>query len=277
MPELPEVETVRRELAPWLAGRKIVSARRGPDAPAGPKYARLEQADGQTIEAVTRRGKFLVLPLSGGDELVIHLGMTGTLSPVAPADHLRVVLELAGRGKKHLYFRDPRRFGRFLLAPAGDRRALPTLAKIGPEPLEPGFTADVLAAGLARSAQPVKAVLLGQRAVAGVGNIYADEALWRARVHPEAPARDLPRARVAALHAAIVEVLAAAVAGHGTTLRDYRRVDGTTGGYAIALQVYGRDGEPCPRCGRELARLVVGQRGTTFCPACQRLPRADRR
>jgi len=270
VPELPEVETVRRELAPWLEGRRIVRARRGPDAPAGPKYMRLEDADGQTITAVTRRGKFIVMPLSQGDELIVHLGMTGTLSPRAPDDHLRVVVDLAGRGPEHLYFRDPRRFGRFLLAPAGDRSALPTLAAIGPEPLAPGFTAAVLAAGLARSAQPVKAVLLGQRAVAGVGNIYADEALWRARVHPEPPARHVPPARGRALRDAIVQVLAAAVAGRGTTLRDYRRVDGATGEYGAALQVYGRDGAPCARCGRTLQRLVVGQRGTTFCPKCQR-------
>ncbi|MFO0747459.1 MAG: bifunctional DNA-formamidopyrimidine glycosylase/DNA-(apurinic or apyrimidinic site) lyase [Myxococcota bacterium] len=276
MPELPEVETVRRELEPWLAGRRIVAARRGPDAPAGPKYAGLERAAGQTITAVTRRGKFLVLPLSGGagsepgDELVIHLGMTGTLGASEPDDHLRVVVELAGKKPNRLYSRDPRRFGRFLVAPAGDRSALPTLATIGPEPLDPGFTADVLAIGLARTRTAVKAVLLSQRAVAGVGNIYADEALWRAQIHPETPAERVPKARVAALHRAIVDVLEAAVLGHGTTLRDYRRVGGGRGEYAISLAVYGQDGAPCPRCGTTLARSVVGQRGTTFCPRCQR-------
>lgn len=275
MPELPEVETVRREIEPWLAGRRIVRARRGPDAPAGPKYTGLEEADGQTITAVLRRGKFLVLPLDGarGDELVIHLGMTGALMRATPADHLRVVLELAGRGPKAVYFRDPRRFGRFLLAAGGDHGALPTLAHIGPEPLEPAFSAAVLAAGLARSRTAVKALLLSQKAVAGVGNIYADEALWRAGIHPETPAARVPRRRVTQLHEAIVAVLGAAVAGHGTTLRDYRRPDGSRGDYAIALAVYGKAGEPCPRCGETLQRLVVGQRGTTFCPRCQKPPR----
>jgi len=273
MPELPEVETVKRELEPWLTKRKIIRAERGPDAPAGPKYAGLERAAGQTIEAVTRLGKFIVMPLSGGDELIVHLGMTGTLGAELPRDHLRVAVELAGRAPRTLYFRDPRRFGRFLVAPDGDRSALPTLAKIGPEPLEASFTPAVFAAATSRSGMGIKALLLSQRAVAGVGNIYADEALWRAKIHPEAPANQLSKARIAALQQAIVEVLRASVEARGTTLRDYRRVDGERGEFAAAIQAYGRDGEPCVRCGKTLARLVVGQRGTTYCPSCQRLPK----
>lgn len=269
MPELPEVETIKRELEPWLTGRRVVRARRG-DAPPGPKYRDLELADGREILAVTRRGKFLVLPLDSGDELVIHLGMSGTLSPLPPADHLRVRLTLAGPAPSALHFRDPRRFGRFLVLQGGDRAPLPTLAHLGPEPTDPtAFTAAALRRGL-KGRAAVKALLLSQRPVAGLGNIYADEALWRARVHPETPAARVSDARVRALHAAIVEVIAEAIAHRGTTLSDYRTVSGGVGGFAGALAAYGRTGEPCPRCGAAIARIVTAQRGTHFCPSCQR-------
>ncbi|PKN55456.1 MAG: DNA-formamidopyrimidine glycosylase [Deltaproteobacteria bacterium HGW-Deltaproteobacteria-14] len=271
MPELPEVETVRRELAPWLTGRTILRARREL-APAGPKYAGLEAASGQRVGSVDRRGKFLILPLSRGDELIIHLGMTGMISPAPPADHVRVTLTLDGPAPNVLYFRDPRRFGRFLVAPGGDRSALPTLANLGPEPLSPEFTVARFAAGLNRRTC-VKAALLSQRAVAGLGNIYVDEALWRVRVHPETPAHTLSRARIAALREAIVAVLGAAVEARGTTLSDYRTVGGEEGGYVGRLDAYGRDGEPCRRCGTALVRTVVAQRGTHFCPRCQRPPK----
>ncbi len=266
MPELPEVETVRRELEPWLAGRTITRARRL-DAPPGPKYHGLAAARGRTILAVGRRGKFIVMPLSGERELVIHLGMTGALTRERPPDHARVELTL---DEGHLYFRDPRRFGRFMVLAPGERTRLPTLAAIGPEPLDPSFTPALLAAGLSRSAAAIKAVLLGQRAVAGVGNIYADEALFRARIHPETPASTLTRAQVTRLHGAIVHVLEAGLADGGTTLSDYRRLDGSAGEHARALVVYGRAGEPCVRCERTLDRIVIGQRTTTFCPRCQR-------
>lgn len=266
MPELPEVETVRRELAPWLTGEEIRRARRV-DAPAGPKYHGLGRARGQRILAVGRRGKFLLMPLSKGDELIVHLGMTGALSRVRPRDHVRVALTLSD---SRLYFRDPRRFGRFMVLRPDERTLLPTLAALGPEPLEPEFTPAVLAAGLARTRSAIKTVLLHQRAVAGVGNIYADEALYRARIHPETPACTLSRARVTRLCGAIVEVLQAGLTDGGTTLSDYRRVDGTAGEHAEALLVYGREGEPCIRCGRTLRRVVLGQRSTTFCARCQR-------
>lgn len=266
MPELPEVETVRRELAPRLEGRTIVRAERV-DAPAGPKYHGLGRAAGQRVEAALRRGKFLVMPLSGGDELIVHLGMTGALSFERPADHVRVRVIL---DEGVLWFRDPRRFGRCVVLAPGERWRLPALAAMGPEPLEQGFSAEVLAAGLGRSRAAVKAVLLGQKVVAGVGNIYADEALYRAGIHPEAPASSLSRARVTRLWAAIREVLQAGVDDGGTTLSDYRRVDGSRGEHAAALLVYGREGQACPRCGRTLERIVIGQRGTTFCRRCQR-------
>ncbi len=267
MPELPEVETVRRELAPWLQGLAILEARRV-DAPPGPKYHGLERAQGQRITAVSRLGKFIVMPLSKGDELVVHLGMTGVLSADATLSHVRAQVALDDGST--LYFKDPRRFGRFMVLAPGQRSLLPTLAAIGPEPLQPGFTPAVLGAGLSRFGSAVKAVLLGQRVVAGVGNIYADEALFRAGIHPEVAASSLSKARVKRLHEAIVHVLEAGLEDGGTTLSDYRRVDGSSGEHARALLVYGREGEPCARCARPLERIIIGQRSTTFCARCQR-------
>jgi len=252
------------------------------DAPVGPKTAHLERAVGQRIERVDRRGKFLVLPLrrpgavAPSDELVLHLGMTGVLGPRPPAAHLRLRLRLDGPPPDVLYVQDARRFGRWLVLPDGDRAALPTLAAMGPEPLDDGFDVAGFAAALARSAAPIKAVLLAQRAVSGVGNIYADEALWRARVHPLTPADRLSRAKVRALHAAVRAVLAEAVAAQGTTLYDYRTVNGEVGAYVEQLAAYGHDGDACPRCGATIVKLVVAQRGTHVCPRCQRAPRGAR-
>ncbi|MSP23837.1 MAG: bifunctional DNA-formamidopyrimidine glycosylase/DNA-(apurinic or apyrimidinic site) lyase [Myxococcales bacterium] len=268
MPELPEVETVRRELAPWLTGRRIVSASRIA-APAGPKYAGLERAAGQSIESVLRRGKFLLMALSGGDELVVHLGMSGVLSAEPPRDHQRVRLELAGPAPRTLYFRDPRRFGRFLLVRRGDYRTLPTLAALGPEPFDVSFTPESLYQAVRVSRAPLKVLLLSQRPVAGLGNIYVDEALWRAQVHPLTAGRSLRLDAATRLHRAIIEVLRAAIAAGGTTLRDYRTVSGATGAYLTKLSVYGREGEPCPRCSMAIVRLVVGARSTHVCPRCQ--------
>lgn len=245
-------------------------------APHGPKYVGLDRALGRRIEAVGRRGKFLLMPLSGGLELVAHLGMTGVLAQEAPrgaaASHLRVRVALSGAAPATLYFVDPRRFGRFLVVDAGDYSQLPTLAALGPEPLEASFTVAAFAAALARSRVAVKTYLLSQRPVAGVGNIYADEALWRARVHPLTPAAALTRAQAKRLHGALREVLTAAVSAQGTTLADYRTLKGGTGEYAEQLEVYGHAGRSCPRCGHTLERLVVGQRGTTVCPHCQVAP-----
>jgi formamidopyrimidine-DNA glycosylase len=234
------------------------------------------------VREVTRRGKFLLLPLerggaASGDELVIHLGMTGVVGAAPPPAHLRVRLELDGPQPSVLYFRDVRRFGRFLVARAGRYEGLPTLQALGPDALSDEFAPAGFGAALARSGVPIKAALLSQRAVAGVGNIYADEALWRARIHPLRPARRLTRHEVRALHQAIREVMAAAVEAQGTTLYDYRTVAGEVGAYRERLAVYGHAGEPCPRCGSAIERLVVGQRGTHACPRCQRRPRREKR
>ncbi len=275
---MPEVETVRRELAPWLPGRTIRAVVRV-DAPSGPKTAALERAAGQRIEAVERRGKFLLLPLRRPgaavceDELVIHLGMTGVLSPTEPDHHVRLRFDLDGPAPSTLYVQDTRRFGRVLVVARGDHRSLPTLAAMGPEPLSDAFTPTGFRTALSRSTTAIKTFLLSQRPVAGVGNIYADEALWRVGVHPLTPASRLTRARADALHGAIRDVLGAAVAAQGTTLYDYRTVNGEVGAYLDQLDAYGHDGDPCPRCGTPIVKLVVGGRGTHVCPRCQRAPR----
>ena len=249
------------------------------EAPPGPKYAGLERLQGQRVVAVTRRGKFLLLPLEAPDgaqrdEWVIHLGMTGVIRHTPPAAHLRVRVALDGPAPATLYFQDVRRFGRCTVVPAGDYRTLPTLAALGPDALDPSFTPEGFAQALARSSVAIKTLLLSQRPVAGVGNIYADEALWRVGVHPLRPARWLRPAQVRALHGAIVAVLRESVAAQGTTLYDYRTVNGEVGAYLERLAVYGHDGDACQRCGSTIERLVVGQRGTHVCRRCQPPPRA---
>ena len=280
MPELPEVESVRRQLAPELVGR-VIDQVWFDDHPEQ-RFSDVEEAAGRRIEAVHRRGKYLLLPLTselvGPDhsghaaELVLHLGMTGSFRfsdvPSHPElGHVRAWFALDDG--RHLLFNDPRRFGRVSVVPSGDHSTIPTLAALGPEPLGEDFTAGGFAADLQRTTAPVKAALLGQRLVAGVGNIYADESLWRARIHPLS--RRVGRQRAARLHAAVVEVIAGAVQREGTTFRDYQMVNGESGRNADFLDVYGRAGLPCSRCGTELRHTVVAQRGTTYCPRCQRI------
>jgi formamidopyrimidine-DNA glycosylase len=280
VPELPEVESVRRQLAPLVTGRTIVATQRDP-YPAR-RIGPIARAVGGRITSVERRGKFLLLPLRWANpqpsaELIVHLGMTGILR-VLPHDdlagfvdadrqHVRVRLELDDG--QALILRDARRFGRVTVVDPGDyARAAPTLAALGPEPLSDAFTVEDFAAGLTASRASVKARLLDQRLVAGVGNIYADESLWRARIHPAS--RRVGAARAARLHTAVREVLAAAIEREGTSFRDYQLVNGQSGRYLTELDVYGRSGEPCHRCGTILRSSVVAQRGTTHCPSCQR-------
>jgi len=273
VPELPEVETIRAALDPLLRGRLVTAARAHPSA----KFSAAPGAIGHRVEGVRRRGKYLLVdlePAAGTDagagrrELVVHLGMTGQLGPDLARDdpHTRAWWELDDGG--HLTYRDVRRFGRIAVVPHGDHRSLPTLAALGPEPFGPDFTPEGLWRALARSRARVKTQLLGQRVVAGVGNIYADEALWRAGIHPGA--RRVGPSRAERLHAAVRHVLAAGLANGGTTLRDYRTVTGEPGRHQDALACYGRAGRPCPRCGALLRRAVVDGRGTTWCPTCQR-------
>jgi len=284
VPELPEVESVRRQLAPLVTGRTVVGTERDP-YPAR-RIGALSRAVGGRIAQVTRRGKFLLLPLElpgagprGGPrvELIIHLGMSGIIRVLehddpageidAPGQHVRVRLLLDdGRA---LILRDARRFGRVTVVDPGDYATeAPTLAALGPEPLSDDFTIEGFAAGLAGSRATVKSRLLDQRLVAGVGNIYADESLWRARIHPAS--RRVGAARAERLHTAVREVLSAAVEREGTSFRDYQLVNGQSGRYLTELDVYGRAGQACRRCATTLRGSVVAQRGTTYCPRCQR-------
>jgi formamidopyrimidine-DNA glycosylase len=266
VPELPEVETIRRQLAPRIVGRMVVGAHAHPS----PKFAPATQAISHRVESVDRRGKYLVVRLDRDRDLVVHLGMTGSLRNTdasAPADpYIRAAWTLDDDSVLEL--RDIRRFGRVAVVPAGVYDSLPTLCALGPEPLSDDFDPLDFHRALKASRRPVKTQLMSQRPVAGVGNIYADEALWRARVHPAS--RRTSRPQSDRIHAAVRAVLHDAIERGGTTLRDYRTFDGETGRNQEFLECYGRAGRPCLRCGTELRRAVIDQRGTTWCPACQR-------
>jgi formamidopyrimidine-DNA glycosylase len=268
VPELPEVESVRRQLDPELSGRRVKSVWWDPHPNLGRQFHRVELLEGRKIQSVGRRGKFLLCPLDAGLELILHLGMTGGLHFASDRPDAYVRARLALDDGRRLVFRDPRRFGRLAVVDAGDYSALPTLAMLGPEPLSNDFDPQGFARALARTKAPVKPYLLSQRPVAGVGNIYADEALWRARIHPLS--RRVGKGRARALHAAIKEVLSEAIEREGTTFRDFRTLTGDRGRNASFLVVYGRTGRPCPRCGTALRKIVLGGRGTTYCPLCQR-------
>jgi formamidopyrimidine-DNA glycosylase len=272
MPELPEVESVARQLRPRLVGRRIDAVRADLQA----RFSRIEDAAGRRVAALRRRGKYLLAGLDGRLELVMHLGMTGSFrfrgEPWGEGaawlgdPYVRASFTLDDGAV--LDFRDVRRFGRLSVVPAGDYRTIATLAGLGPEPLSPEFDPDRFYRTLAASRMAVKPLLLTQRPVAGIGNIYADEALWRARITPRA--RRVGRARARVLWAAIREVLAEAVEREGTTFRDYQMVNGQSGRNAAFLVAYGQAGRRCPRCRATLVKAVVGGRGTTFCPQCQR-------
>jgi formamidopyrimidine-DNA glycosylase len=266
MPELPEVESVRRQLDPELSGRRIDEVWTDPLPTVPREFNDVERGIGRTIEHVGRRGKFLISPLDEGLELIMHLGMTGSFSFGEPDAWVRATL-IFDDGRT-LAFRDPRRFGRLAVVDKGDYRAIPTLASLGPEPLSEEFDVDDFARRLAKTTSPIKPYLLSQKPVAGVGNIYADEALWIARIHPLS--RRVGPARARLLHAAIREVLAGAIEREGTTFRDYRMVNGESGRNAGHLVAYGRVGTPCPRCSTPMRKIVLGGRGTTYCPNCQR-------
>ena len=224
-----------------------------------------EELEGDRVVAVERRGKYLLVRLESGFALIVHLRMTGSFGFV-PVTHERAVLELDDGSR--LVYRDVRRFGTWLVLE--ERDVEPYLsAKNGPEPLGPRFTTGWLGAQLARRRAPLKAVLLDQRVVAGLGNIYADEALWRARVSPLRPANDAAPEEIARLVRAIRAVLRTGIERQGSTLRDYAAPDGAYGSMQDEFRVYGRDGEPCPRCRTTITKTRVGGRGTWYCPRCQ--------
>jgi formamidopyrimidine-DNA glycosylase len=270
MPELPEVETVRRELEPRVTGRTVTAA----GSHWSSKFTPAAETIGATITGAGRRGKFLLLPLANGRELVIHLGMTGTISfgdGVDDDPYLRAwwqLDEVAEFRQSAMLFRDVRRFGRIRVVPAGDYRSIPTLANAGPEPWDPELTPELFHLLIRRSRRAIKTQLLSQRPVAGVGNIYADEALWAAEINPKVTRLGMTRAS-RLLHE-LRTVLQKGLDNGGTTLRDYRNVDGGTGKNQYTLVAYGRAGLPCVRCGTELRSALIDARTTVWCGSCQR-------
>jgi formamidopyrimidine-DNA glycosylase len=283
MPELPEVETIRRQLGRHLEGRvlerlEVLDPRWC--EPAHPEE--LDQAvGGRRISAVGRRGKYLTLELEGDVHLAMHLRMTGTLLLVGEREdragrpHLRVRFRLDSG--KRLLFCDVRRFGTGVVLLGEEARDAYFDARLGVEPLGPEFTSDALRV-LARGRRaPVKAFLLTQERLAGVGNIYADEALFRARIHPLRPVGTLKRPQLEALRGAVVESLEAGIDARGATIDDFRHADGARGSFQDRFLVHLREGEPCPRCGTPIRKLRAAGRGTYVCERCQPRPRPRRR
>ena len=299
MPELPEVETIVRMLTPHVEGKRIEAA----DLRLGRMLLGLSAGNfaaalkGQKVERILRRGKYIVVELADCS-LVIHLGMTGQLtwSPsgytenagfvrtltglekpkgVHPVDkHTHLILHLAG-GERVL-FRDPRTFGKIILIPGRDWPNHPRLSILGKEPLDLRVPAFLKEDFPAASARPVKALLLDQSFLAGVGNIYADEALFRSGIHPKTLVRDLGDTDRARLLESVKAVLRKGIRNSGTTFSDYRKPDGSEGSNYERLKVYGRGGEPCRACGTVLEKSLVAQRGTVHCPNCQAKPSARR-
>ncbi len=287
MPELPEVETVRRGLEPVLVGARLsrVEARR-PDLRFPLPEGFVQRLTGAVIIRLDRRAKYLLAPLDRGDVLVMHLGMSGRFEIARPegaarpgeflyaADpdpkHAHVVFETEAGGRVTYY--DPRRFGYMALIPAQTLADHPWFAGLGPEPLSEAFGAAHLVRAFTGRRQGAKTLLLDQRVVAGLGNIYVCEALHRARISPLKPAGAIAASKVAALVQAVRDVLAEAIAAGGSTLRDYAAADGALGYFQHRFAVYGREGEPCatPRCRGTVVRTQQAGRSTFHCPTCQR-------
>jgi formamidopyrimidine-DNA glycosylase len=267
MPELPEVETIKNELSPRIIGRTITAVtlfdekivRQPPVAEFNSRLI------GEAITGVVRRGKYLLFSLTSGQTLVIHLKMTGSLWLKPPDRFVRAVIHLNGGVK--LYFRDPRKFGMMWLAE--DKNSVTD--KLGPEPLEAGFTAATLAKILDGRTAPVKALLCDQNVIAGIGNMYADEALFLAKINPMRAGKSLTKEEVKRLYHAIKQVLTAAIGAKGASVSTYFRPDGQIGTAHFQFKVAHRRGESCPVCGTPLKRITVRNRGTYFCPKCQPL------
>lgn len=271
MPELPEVETTCRGIAPHVRGVRICEVIVRRHDLRQPVSGDISEIEGHRILAVRRRSKYLLLTIDDGSTLLIHLGMSGSLRVVEAAEswktHDHVGFSLAGG--KQLRFHDPRRFG-LVLRLGGDPMAHPLLHHLGPEPLEPGFTAEHLQAACGKRSAAIKLVIMDAKVVVGVGNIYASEALFRAGILPRTPACRVSRPRLARLAQAIRDVLIESIAEGGTTLRDFLHSDGRPGYFRQRLDVYERKGEPCRVCGTPIRHAVIGQRSTYWCPKCQK-------
>lgn len=270
MPELPEVETSRRGIAPWLEQQQVVSVKVRERRLRWPVPAAIDrELPGKFIRSLRRRAKYLLFGTDGGT-LMLHLGMSGSLriidpdEPAGKHDHVDIVIASG----KALRFRDPRRFGSLLWTADPDRH--PLLADLGPEPLSDAFDGDYLYRAARGRKIAVKSLIMNGRIVVGVGNIYASEALFLAGIHPARRADRISRARMRELAAAIKSVLARAIEAGGTTLRDFSNGDGEPGYFYLELLVYGRDGDPCPTCAAPVTAVVIGQRSTFYCKRCQR-------
>ncbi len=274
MPELPEVEVLRRSLEPHLVGDRIERVEVLNPALREPvETARLRRAvQGRQVTALRRRSKYLLIDLEGGRTVAIHLGMSGrlTLVPAAAPRELHEHVAFHLRSGRRLRLRDPRRFGLVFALPAADLAADPHFAHLGVEPLESGFSGELLAGAAAGRRGPVKAFLMDAQVVVGVGNIYASEALYRAGIHPARSVSRISAERWERIAASVVAVLRQAISQGGTTLNDFADGEGRSGYFQVSLSVYDREGSPCLACGRPVRRLVQSGRSTYYCPRCQR-------
>jgi formamidopyrimidine-DNA glycosylase len=266
MPELPEVETTRRILEPHILGQTILTIEHTDPL----RYQDTERAEGKKILSTSRRGKYMLWQLEDNLEAIIHLGMTGGFR-FAEHSHTRVTLKLP---KQSVYYADPRRFGKWWVVDAGDYKHINLLNRMGPEPLADTFNLNDFKHRLSQSKRKIKEVLLGQEAVAGVGNIYADESLWMSKIHPERSADSLKSVEVKGLLESIKEVMQRAVDAGGSTLSDqsYQQPSGEPGYFQFEHHVYDKEGTKCKRkgCKGVIQKIVVGGRGTHFCPLCQK-------
>lgn len=274
MPELPEVETVRRGLTQLVEGSTIKTV--------DVLYAKMinlppddfkEALRGKRIEKIDRRGKYLFIRLSGHLTIVSHLRMEGKydVEPEgSPIDkHTHIIFHLTDG--RQLRYNDTRKFGRMNLVDTGTEMQVAGLKTIGPEPTEKDLTVEYMKRIFAKSRKVIKPFLLDQSNIAGLGNIYADEVLWLSKINPKQPVNTISLAKIKVLRKNIIDELARAIAGHGTTVHSYSTAYGEAGQFQNHLDVYGREGEPCPRCGTKIVKIKLAQRGTHFCPKCQRL------
>lgn len=271
VPELPEVETIRRGLDRELKGRRIEGVDwRSAKLRGGRSPRPLEELAGQRVQALRRHGKFLLWDLSGGGTFLAHLGMTGKFLFAEPGEATRphTHLSLSLDDERELRFSDPRRFGLLKLFPKG--AGIPDLEHYGLDALDPAFTPKALGAMLPHSSAPLKAFLLDQTWIAGIGNIYACEALWRAKLSPRRKARTTPKAKVEPLHKGILGALNDSLAAGGSSFNDYVDAIGNEGQFMMQVAVFQREGEECPRCGSTIKRITQSGRSTFYCARCQR-------
>ncbi len=261
MPELPEVETVVRGLQQTIVGETIIDIEAPWEKALNPDDA-YDSVVGKTIQSVSRRAKFIIIELEVG-ALVVHLRMTGKLTPVFPEKYITVILHF--RSGQALYFQDMRKFGRMVFT----KDPADLLGHLGPEPLSADFTLMVFMQMLRTKKRTIKPLLLDQTFLAGLGNIYVDEALFQAGIQPESSASAVPKQNVVRLHSAIQSILSASIQAQGTTILNFSHGDNQSGTFQAALRVYGRKDQPCVMCDTPIEKIKLGQRGTHFCPECQ--------